>query len=355
MGTEEMSKLDKTDQEQSPRPPSGDDIALLLRFAGPRQSAPSEREERVKVSFYADWQDMLRARRRRRTAIWASAGLAAAASLAALTLMPRHLSEPVAAPVPRPIAELEAQIGSVEAVLPTAGDQSRSQRLRIGDAVLAGARVVTGQESGVAFRLALGPSLRLAADTEVRFDSETLLLLERGRLYIDSRSDSPTEKPIAVQTALGLVQEVGTQFEVRAGADSLRVRVREGLVNLTREGEAIAATEGRELTVGVDGSLHSARVDIFGPEWDWILEVAPSFELEGQTLGSFLSWVSRETRWEIDFDEQTLSANKELIVLHGSITGLRPDQALEAVLPTCDLSFRIEDGTARIFTANKPS
>ena len=66
------------------------------------------------------------------------------------------------------------------------------------------------------------------------------------------------------------------------------------------------------------------------------------------TLSVFLDWVAREGGWTIRFADEALRRSAPSIVLRGSIDGLTPEQALEAILPTCGLTHRIANGTVTI-------
>lgn len=62
--------------------------------------------------------------------------------------------------------------------------------------------------------------------------------------------------------------------------------------------------------------------------------------LEGATVGRFLDWASRELGVPWEYADPTVRPRFEDVVLHGSIEGLTPDEALRAVLPTCGLRAR---------------
>ncbi|MCW9078120.1 MAG: hypothetical protein OQK74_02965, partial [Gammaproteobacteria bacterium] len=59
-------------------------------------------------------------------------------------------------------------------------------------------------------------------------------------------------------------------------------------------------------------------------------------------LLDFLKWASRETGRELRFesDESRMLAMRTDV--YGSVTGLTPDEALEAILSTTMLEYRIE-------------
>lgn len=330
---------DRLDAEQ-------EQIARLLRFAGPRLAVPPETSARVRSAVHAEWQASIYAHRRRRAYRWTAAGLAAAAALAlavGLTLR----TDPVAPPAP-PLQVATLETGTVRELEPGARSGASGSRLAAGDTIFSGTQIRTAAGTRAALRLAGGSSLRLGFDTLVRFESASELVLEAGRLYLDSGLFGEESSSVSVHTDLGLVEEIGTQFEVDVRDQRLRVRVREGEVSLGHGGHAWAAPAGVELSMSDDGELSRGTVPIFGPEWDWILEIAPAFELEGSRLGSFLDWVGRETGWEMRYADSGLKASTADTVLHGSIAGLRPDQALEAVLPTCGLAFSEEGGTVTI-------
>ena len=67
-----------------------------------------------------------------------------------------------------------------------------------------------------------------------------------------------------------------------------------------------------------------------------------------RTLAEYLDWITRETGWRVEYAEPAIARDASTIVLHGSITGLRPDQTPLAVLPTCGLRHRMTDGTLTI-------
>ncbi len=130
----------------------------------------------------------------------------------------------------------------------------------------------------------------------------------------------------------------------------MRVRVREGMV-LIEQGEGSqgesshSATSGTKLTLHRDGSVLRRRVPVHGPEWRWILDTAPHFDIEGRTLREFLDWVARETGWQLRFADQTMETSAETITLHGAFGDLTPDQASDVVLPGAGLRGQVVDGT----------
>ena len=112
---------------------------------------------------------------------------------------------------------------------------------------------------------------------------------------------------------------------------------------------ATPAQAGEALLFSAGRAPERRAIPTSGAEWSWLGQLAPPFTLEGSTVGAFLHWIERHhgLRWE--FDDSALRERSERIVLHGSIDGLTAEEALEAVLPTCGLTFR-RDGDQLIIT-----
>jgi ferric-dicitrate binding protein FerR (iron transport regulator) len=175
--------------------------------------------------------------------------------------------------------------------------------------------------------------------------------LEQGAVYVDSGPSAPADTGLEIVTSFGVVREVGTQFEVRLDgeADTLHVRVREGSVSVRWDGESDAADRGETLTLRRDGSIVRGAVEPDGPEWAWVLAAAPSLDIEGRSLDSFLDWVARENGWQIRYADGALERSAGTIRLHGTIEGLRPDESLQAILEGSGLDHRTEDGVVLVF------
>ncbi|MEZ5331244.1 MAG: FecR family protein [Thermoanaerobaculia bacterium] len=329
----------------------GDRIGRLLRWAGPRPVAPLDRARRVRIAVESDWLQAVAGRRRRRAALWAGATAALAAALALVVLLPeRATREPEVQLATGPVGRTAVVQGLVWQLAEPDSIGADKRRLALDDEIRAGDTLESTQDGRLALQLAAGPSLRLDVDSRVRLLSPTVFRLERGAVYVDSGLGPESSGSVEVLTELGAVTDIGTQFEVRVLPDGLRVRVREGMVSLASGEDQHRTGAGTELSLTAAGALSRRHVPIGGAAWDWILEVAPSFELEGASLDSFLRWVARETGREIRFSDRAAERAAPGVVLHGSASGLRPDQALEAVLPTCGLTHSLADGTVLIQT-----
>lgn len=318
-----------------------DPIARLVRLAGARPAVPAERALRAEVAVRGAWQAAVAARRRKTVAVW-SGSLALAATLAlAIGLAWRG---PAAAPVAPLVGTVERLAGGAQLVAGEGG----AEPLLAGVRLLAGGVVATGADGRVAVRLASGASLRLDRDSRLTFLTPSRLLLQRGAVYVDSQGGPA----VVVETALGTVEERGTQFEVRLGSDAVRVRVREGGVNLSAERGSWDAARGDELVLTAAGSLSRHSVPFHGDAWSWVQEIAPAYPLDGRTLGEFLAWFGRETGRGVVWTDPAEQRRALGVVLHGTVDGLSPEQALAAVLPTCGLAHRHEGGAVTLFASH---
>ena len=289
--------------------PQDDALAALLRSAGRRPAAPNDAARRVRDAVREEW--LIVARRRTRTR-WLTA--AAAAVILATTgalLMIRNTEVPVG---PR------APVATIQSI-------SRGE-------IFAGDGFET-QPNATASLLWSGVTLRLDTATRVRIDSARALTIERGALYIDSSHSHG----LLIRTPLGTVTDVGTQFEVRLADGHLRLRVREGRVDLRQNGVTHTAFAGVELDAGGDGVTRRA-IARSGSDWSWVVRAAPPVILEGHKLRDIVAAVCRENGLN------PVYSTTDNPSLHGTMA-LAPDEALAAALAASGLTSR-KDGDSLI-------
>jgi ferric-dicitrate binding protein FerR (iron transport regulator) len=335
-------------QDMPEAAPEEQDLAELLRFAGPRLIPPDERADRVRATVRGTWQQTVDHRRRRRRLVtWT--GLAGAAAAAGALIVFNTMPRRTASPAVQIVAAAERVAGNV--TIADGSSSTTSQPLSAGRSVSTRSLIRTAD--GIAgLRLANGTSVRLDSGTELRVLSLTTMELDRGAVYIDSGPDAPGE--IEVKTPLGTARDIGTRFEIRLASSMLRVRVRDGRVRLDGLGPEAEAGAGWEITQTSQGRITRRAIRIAGSEWDWTARAAAPFQIEGRPLGAFLEWVAREGGWRIIFSDPALETAARGIVLHGSIDGLSPADALAVVLPTCGLTHRETGDTVLIERGPSP-
>lgn len=313
------------------------DIEQVLKSAGAREKPPAEIERAVRDGLRAEWRAMLDARRvrqRRFTALALAAGVVAAAI--GVWLAAPQLSGPDDAIGTVTLASGELRTRS--------GFFGRWNVLKPGDSVSAGQTLATVRGGAGALAMPGGVSVRLDGSTRLTLASATEIALNRGALYVDAKTATGSPR-LDVSTPAGSVRHVGTQYEVRLVGPDIRLRVREGRIEWqSRSGGLEQGQAGEQLTILGDGSVAREAALPYGDAWDWIAAATPVIDIEGLPLTEFLAWAARELGREVRFDGPGITREAAAIVLHGSIAGLTPEQALDAVLATTRLRATVAGG-----------
>lgn len=326
------------------------DIAALIRLAGHRPEPDAARTARAKAAAHREWQQA--ASRRRTRTLWRSGALAATllVGLAILgyvlkpTLMPRATptSSPATAPAGARLIRVMGHVAS-SASTPAAADALASWvALRVGDVWMNGADLRTGANGRAALRLSNGAGLRMDERTHLRLEGNGRVRLMSGAVYVDS-GDDPDAR-VEILTPLGTVRDIGTQFEVSLTASRLRTRVREGEVVLRHQDSLVQAKAGEAVSLTSNGALERRPATTHGEEWNWVGVIAPAFPVEGASVSGLLAWVGREQGWRWRFADAATEQRARDVVLHGTVDGLTPMQTLNAVLPTCGMTYRVHNG-----------
>ena len=273
--------------------------------------------------------------------------MALAASLAAIALA-ALLSRSFLADAPQIVATVVALQG--EAASPT----EPRELFEVGQTVLEGARLATSENGSLAIVLTTGHSVRLAAGTQIQLVGPGQIELSQGAVYVDSGSSERSEQNSGAKAASGSVEvrtnwgtaiDIGTQFEVRiVDRGRMRVRVREGLVELThRDGQQRTASAGTSLELDESGTFEESTISAADESWRWILALATApFETD-PSAQQLLDWVSRETGWPVRYESQ---AARDLAAetIRGVPLDIRPLGEALQLLPTGGLTAREEDG-----------
>jgi ferric-dicitrate binding protein FerR (iron transport regulator) len=299
---------------------SDDAIAALVRLAGRRPPVPEEAALRVRAAVRDEWLQTIGRRKRTRWIGSAAAVAAAAITIAILRMTP---SSPQLKPVQQRIA--------------VAGGQTNGAVIYANDVY----EVAAGNTASLAWGDA---TLRLDGGTRVRIASSTELSLDRGAVYIDSHHSG-----VVIRTPIGAVRDIGTQFEVRLAADRMRVRVREGRVDLQHGGATHSAAAGTELDADARGGVSQHTIARSGAEWDWVVRAAPPIHLDGRTLAEVVAAVTRDEGVKPVWSDSA-ARNAASMRLHGDVP-LTPEEALDTALVASGLTSRV-DGD-RLFIQRK--
>jgi hypothetical protein len=259
---------------------------------------------------------------------WVGFAVAALGAAAVVLLMTRHPDQTAIGSLSKASAGLEVSTGLL-----------RHRTLAVGEAVRAGDRLTARGAALIA--LTRGGSLRVAAGTDLELASPTQVALGRGLIYLDFPPGASAANPVRITTWKGTIEHVGTEFEVMSDDREVRVRVREGRIRFQSQSAMVVADAGTELLAASGNDVSRRSIDTYGGEWLWTTTLAPDYEIEGQPLIGFLQWVGREMGRRVDFDGSRTREVAERTVLHGSIRGQPPLDALSNVLASTSLAYEL--------------
>lgn len=316
-------------------------LEQLLRETGARATPPDELMREVRKTVHREWRDMVaqRSRRRRTWTFAAAASLTAVAIVAGTTVL--WDTTP---------AQVLADVGRIEgAVMRDAGLLHAARTLTADAAIYVGDEVSTAHDGRAAFAISKGFSMRLDVNSQIKLVSAERVLLERGALYIDASPAQQQATDFMVDTRVGTVRHVGTQYEVRSTPEGIEISVREGRVAIDKDDVVYAGEAGEQIAIRKNGVIERSRLAPNDPHWKWVHHVAPSFDIQNQPLVHFLDWLARETGDSIEYATDEAKQEAQQTILRGSIESLEPHAALAAVLSTTNLEFvKSSNGTIKI-------
>jgi ferric-dicitrate binding protein FerR (iron transport regulator) len=318
------------------------DLERILHDVGARAQPTHAMFDEVRAAVEAEWRTVVaeRAPKAKRWP-WAVAAGVAAAALGVAVLL-----QPPSAP-PALVATIARVSGAVEARDSVSGPWYAVEQ---GSTLLEGTELRTIGGARVALDFASGLSMRMDRDSQLALNDVAHASLDAGAVYVDSgTAGSARHAPLEIETSQGSVTHLGTQYEARLDAQRLVVTVREGRVSVARGSDRVQGAAGERLTIGA-GGFERSRVGLQGGDWAWAGEIAPAYAVEGRSLQEFLAWVGRETGREIDYSDANARDAAVRLVLHGSVDGLTPEQALEAVLATAGMPVSVGEDRIRVET-----
>lgn len=327
-----------------------DVTAHLLRLAGAPPEPPVERRARVRAAVHEAW----RAHRRQRIARRSAAAIALCGVAAALVIAVRmDRARPAAArPSQTPLPSeatmaTAARMQGRPALRPGGGEAlplTTAMPIHVNDVI------ETDSASRASLRMADGSSLRIDRGSRVRVVGRAAIELGGGAAYLETSEKS---RGFEIRTPIGTVRDVGTRFEVRLIDSGLRLRVRAGMVQIARGVRVTAAAAGTETTVTMTGTA-VRQVPPYGPEWAWVASLASPFAIEGHSLRAFLEHTAAEEGWTLRYASPAVAEAADRILLHGSVDGLGPEDALQVALATSGLQYRLRGGELFVSRPSEP-
>ncbi len=316
------------------------DEARLVRLmrAVPRAAPEPAARRRAFDAVQAEWRELQRETARRRPALrarWLAAASVAVIALAGVLWL---------APFARPVASLDLVHGRVT----DAGGP-----LVAGAMLRAGATLETAADSGALVRYSPDLTLRLDSGTRVTVEDAGTLRLASGRVYVAVAPG--TTVAYVVRTDAGDVRHLGTHYSVEAHGAELTVAVREGAVQVGAGAHAERAVAGELLRI--DGGK-VARSSVAGDDarWSWVEALPAPIVIEGKSLAEFLRWYAAETGRRVTYADDGTRVRAASAILHGSVDGLPPAQALVIVTASVDLEAIVpKEGPVVIGPAQRPA
>jgi ferric-dicitrate binding protein FerR (iron transport regulator) len=322
------------EQETQNSRDGSDLVAALIRRAGRRTDPPEAAYQQVLTAATAAFREKTAKRRGRKLMLWAAA--ASVAALAIALLLPWNTSSRNSQ-----VATVARVIGTVEL-----GDGDGWKPMTdSGGALVEGARLRTLPGGSAALTLDGGASLRLAAATEVQMDGARRILLRSGTLYLDNAGTG-----YRIETPVGTARDVGTQFELHVAGGALRLRVREGRVEIDRAGRLMTGSAGEQLDFDALGGVTRSSIGTADVAWQWAETIAPAPDIDGQPATTLIAWVARETGRQLHYQSAAVESRAAAVILHGNIEHLAPLAALDVMLATTDLEYALVDDTMEIRT-----
>ena len=304
-------------------------VAALIRAAGRRTMPPEDAYQQVLGAATAAFRKKSARRRDRTWLTWAAAaGIAAFAVALLLQWGPTSTQPP-------PVAMVARIIGTVE----LGRDGGWKPMTETGATLAKGAMLRTLAGGSAALALDGGASLRLAAATEVLLDGSRRIYLRSGTVYLDNGGSVGTGHQI--ETPAGTARDVGTQFELRVIGGALRLRVREGRVEIDRAGQLLAGAAGEQLEIDALGGVTRSHIAATDMAWQWAESIGPAPDIDGQPVTRLLTWVARETGRQLRYESAAVESRAASVILHGNIRHLAPLAALEVMLATTDLEYTL--------------
>jgi ferric-dicitrate binding protein FerR (iron transport regulator) len=316
-----------------------DNAATEAALAAALRARPlsAERLASIGAATLREWRAATTVARRRRQTRWiALAAAVVGATIGTVRLLPSAAEAPVLGSLVRvdgPAPEISAGLFRHRILDP--GD-----RLRSGDSVTTRGPALVALERG--------GTLRLAPGSVFEVQGQNALDLQRGTIYLELPPGRGDSVPVTIQTAAGRVQHIGTQFEVASFGGDVRIRVREGRIRFIAATGAVVADAGTELLVSAAGTQSRRAMPTYGRDWLWIAALAPDYELENKRLIEFLEWNARETGRKLDFADRKAAELARRTILHGTIRGREPLDALASVLATTSLRYELRGDTIRV-------
>ncbi|MEO6078170.1 MAG: FecR domain-containing protein [Steroidobacteraceae bacterium] len=306
-------------------------LAVLLQKAGRRPEPPADLAERIYQHTHEVW----RARVRRRTRYRWLMSIAAGIVIVVVGWGALFHETPASA----------VQIATIESIVNGASIESAGSRQTAvsGNVLLAGDVVETGVSDGITIQRLDGLEVRIGAQSRVVWNDAAGLSLTRGRVYVDSGSRVGEDRALLITIPAGVVQHLGTRYQVDVQGQVATVAVREGRV-------LIKPTVGTSAELSAGQAAHvnlGAGIERLGAsrliEWTWADALGRSITIDNRSLSSVLEELARAESMQVLYADPVAAQKARDVQLHGKDLQLSPRDAMQAIVATTGMTGKIED------------
>lgn len=318
-----------TDQRKDSDEMAADnDIRLLLELAGPRVNPPVDVEARVRDATMDAWEAMAKPSRLQHPIF----RVALAASIL-VALIAGFLGSNLSGVNDSYVAEIVFASGGYSV---RNADSAESPKIN------GGSIVQTSSEGRLLLAMAQCATVRVDQKTSLTLHASSEIWLHSGRIYVDSGDD---DCAVQVMTSYATITDVGTQFEVTAQGEHLRVAIREGQIELKlgEKRHQAKATPGKGEVLQIEGLevISRATLSTLDEQWQWTQLSRPKFnlDLDGVTVYDYLKWAARESGRTLKFASPSV---RQQAATHKA-SGLVDPQEVDQFLST-DKNFQRLEG-----------
>jgi len=323
------------------------EIDTALSSAKPRQAPRLDRKEEIYGELRSAWLDDISVTKRRRRFI--VSGLAA--SIVAAVVLSLQLNSGPQNAISQPDAVLARSVGSGTTLN---GFQIQEQipinaplQFRAGD------ELTTGENAAIAIDWNSACSLRVSSESTVVFESGDRVALVAGSMYFDSKQyGAGSSSSIIVDTPLGRVHHVGTQFVATVSGSSVTIAVREGKVSFGDDSDSIIVKSGQSVLIEGSNGIEFQDVAATDDRWAWASHIAPPLDVDGRSTRDIIEWLSRESGRSVEYRSSAAESYAASDTIRG-IGQIGPSQAMNIVPLATRLRLDIDKDTIRVGLKNR--
>lgn len=308
-------------------------LGRLIAAAGRGPEPSPEARKRIYTAVRARWDAQTRRR------IWPARALGMAATVAAVAITLVWLQNDPAGPNISELARFSHVTGDVE--LTRDGEERRLESLEATGPILTGDVLRTAGDGQAVLLRDDGTSLRIHIATVLSFAERNEFDLLAGTVYVDSGETGVSSEALEIDTPLGRVRHVGTQYEVHLADSALRVRVREGSVAISGGTVDTLGSAGEQLEVESNGLIARTEIPPDDAVWRWAIGLARLPESSEYNLHETLTWIARERGLILEYSTPAVRdrSGRETVL---GLEGFDPFDALDVLERTANVQAEID-------------